>query len=89
MERNIDATPSLPKIHNPNKSRVLPLSNNGTAHIKKLTEKYNNPSTPLSTYQAEIASIPLLKHKGKNRTGCMVVYKSQFTVVARGVVMGW
>ncbi|KXJ10266.1 uncharacterized protein LOC110245708 [Exaiptasia diaphana] len=63
MERNIDATPSLPKIHNPNKSRALPFGNNGNAHTKKLSEKYNNPSTPLSTYQAEIASIPLLKHR--------------------------
>lgn len=62
MERNVENTPSLPKIYNPNKSRALPLGNNG--HIKKLSEKYNNPSTPMSTYQAEIASIPLLKHRG-------------------------
>jgi len=64
MDRSIDNTPSLPKIrHNAaNKSRALPIGNTSGAN-KKLYEKYNNPSTPLSTYQAEIASIPLLKHR--------------------------
>jgi hypothetical protein len=64
MDRQIENTPTLPRIrqHNPNHSRALPL---GPTPGNVNCESYKNPRTPMSTYQAEIARMPLLRNRGK------------------------
>ncbi|XP_031552392.1 uncharacterized protein LOC116289586 [Actinia tenebrosa] len=63
----VDNTPSLPNIHkhNPNQSRALPLGPTTKYHTSSNNkrESYENPTTPVSTYQAEISSMAVLRNR--------------------------